>query len=52
MISGYRTVFELAAKRMPDSHAIRSLVLSQPGNVRGSDYDPFIVGYNALTGAR
>jgi hypothetical protein len=52
MISGYRTVFELAAKRMPDSHAIRSLVMSQHGHVRGSDYDPFIVGYNALTGAR
>jgi Alginate lyase len=49
-ISGYRTVFELAAKRMPDSHAIRSLVISRHGKVRGSDYDPFIVGYNALTG--
>jgi Alginate lyase len=51
-ISGYRTVFELAAKRMPGSNALRSLVTSQDSDVRGSDYDPFIVGYNALTGAR
>jgi Alginate lyase len=50
-VYGYRAVFELAAKRMPDSRAIRSLVTSQDPNTRGSDYDPLIVGYNALTGS-
>jgi hypothetical protein len=49
-VSGYRTVFELAAKRIPGSQAIRTLLLSQHNSTRGSDYDPFIVGYNALTG--
>jgi hypothetical protein len=50
-VYGYRAVFELAAKRMPDSPAIRSLVTSQDPNTRGSDWDPLIVGYNALTGS-
>jgi hypothetical protein len=51
-MSGYRTLFELAAKRMPGAQAIRSLVTSQNSTTRGSDWDPYIVGYNALTGGR